>query len=123
MARLDPRGSAGGRHVRPGPAAHGDRQARSRWPECQHRRSRSGELERVSDRVGELRSIAACRGDLHEQVEQVIGCLAVLKAAEQDQVAAPGQHTVARNGEEPWRVPVATAVLAAALFAHTSLPP
>ncbi len=126
MAGLDPSGPLACRDVCPGAAADGDRQARTRLAECQDGRAiRPGRwtdtalsgLEHVRDRVGELPTVTPRRRDLLKQVKQVVGGLAVVQAAEQDQVSVPGQHSVTGHGEEPRDVP------ACGVLAHTSLPP
>src|SRR4029077_616410 len=119
VARLDPGGSIRGRDVRPRAAADGDRQAGCRWTESEHRRAAVHRFEHVSYRVGELPSVAARGSDLLKEVEQVIRRLAVLQAAEQDQVTVPGQDAVPRNGEKPGGVFARTMTITCVL-AHTS---
>jgi len=57
---------------------------------------------------------------LAERVKQAVGGLTVLKAAEQYQVTAACQHSVAGNREQAGRVPV---LIRTRLVGHTTLPP
>jgi hypothetical protein len=122
MTRLDPRVSFLGRDVRPRTPAGGDRQAGHRWPEREHGRAAVQPFEHVRYRVGELPSVAARGGDLLNEVKQVVCGLAVLQAAEQDQVTVPGQNAVPRNGEKPGGVSAGT-MADTFVIAQTSLPP
>src|SRR6266568_3173508 len=90
MARLDPDGAFRGAEVGPRAAADGDGQAGPGRAEREYRRCALFRVQRIGDRAGELPPVAALSGDLLKQVKQVVGGMALLQAAEQDQVAVPG---------------------------------
>ncbi len=110
LAGLNPLRAVVRGHVRPGPAADRHGEPRSDRSEGKDRGlllravAGRGVLEGGRDLVGELPAVSPGGRDLLERVEQDVDELPVLQAAQQDQVAVPGQDAIAGNRPQARRV-------------------